>query len=79
MQTLQSFRKLADERVDMVNGQVLTIRTSEPRTFAGGMQREAAAGQGYTPRADKLDESIILKLSPLLDVRGRLGRCVAST
>jgi hypothetical protein len=70
MQTLQNFRKLADERVDMVNGQVLTIRTSEPRTFAGGMQREAAAGQGYTPRADKLDESIILKLSPLLTFDG---------
>ena len=70
MQTLQSFRKLADERVDMVNGQILTIRTSEPRTFAGGMQREAAAGQGYTPKADKLDESIILKLSPLLTFEG---------
>ena len=70
MQIQQGFRKLADERVDMVNGQILTIRTSEPRTFAGGMQREAAAGQGYTPRADKLDESIILKLSPLLTFEG---------
>ena len=49
MQSQQGFRKLADERVEMVNGQVLTIRTAEPRTFAGGMQREAAAGQGYTP------------------------------
>jgi hypothetical protein len=66
MQTQQGFRKLADERVEMVNGQTLTIRTTEPRTFAGGMQRESAAGQGYTPRADKLDESIVLKLSPLL-------------
>ena len=70
MQVQQGFRKLADERVDMVNGQVLTIRTSEPRTFAGGMQRESAAGQGFTPRADKLDESIILKLSPLLTFEG---------
>jgi hypothetical protein len=70
MQNAQSVRKLADERVDMVNGQVLTIRTSEPRTFAGGMQREAAAGQGYSPKADKLDESIILKLSPLLTFDG---------
>ena len=70
MQIQQGFRKLADERVDMVNGQILTIKTSEPRTFAGGMQREAAAGQGYTPKADKLDESIILKLSPLLTFEG---------
>jgi hypothetical protein len=70
MQLQQGFRKLADERVEMVNGQVLTIRTAEPRTFAGGMQRESAAGQGYTPRADKLEESIILKLSPLLTFEG---------
>lgn len=70
MQTTQSFRKLADERVDMVNGQLLTIRTSEPRTYAGGMQRESAVGQGYTPKADKIDESIILKLSPLLTFEG---------
>ncbi len=70
MQSQQGFRKLADERVEMVNGQVLTIRTAEPRTFAGGMQRESAAGQGYTPRADKLDESIVLKLSPLLTFEG---------
>ncbi len=70
MQLQQGFRKLADERVEMVNGQILTIRTAEPRTFAGGMQRESAAGQGYTPRADKIDESIILKLSPLLTFEG---------
>jgi|GEM_PF-1061636 len=70
MQSQQGFRKLADERVEMVNGQVLTIRTAEPRTFAGGMQRESAAGQGYTPRADKLEESIVLKLSPLLTFEG---------
>ncbi|MGD0039236.1 MAG: hypothetical protein ABSE84_02275, partial [Isosphaeraceae bacterium] len=70
MQLQQGFRKLADERVEMVNGQVLTIRTAEPRTFAGGMQRESAAGQGYTPRADKLEESIVLKLSPLLTFEG---------
>ncbi len=70
MQVQQGFRKLADEQVEMVNGQVLTIRTAEPRTFAGGMQRESAVGQGYTPRADKLDESIVLKLSPLLTFEG---------
>jgi hypothetical protein len=34
------------------------------------MQRESAAGQGFTPRADKLEESVILKLSPLLTFEG---------
>ena len=70
MQLQQGFRKLADERIEMVNGQLLTIRTAEPRTFAGGMQRESAVGQGFTPRADKLDESIVLKMSPLLTFEG---------
>ncbi len=70
MQSQQGFRKLYDERVEMLNGQVLSIRTAEPRSFAGGMQRKSAAGQGYTPKADKLDESIILKLSPLLTFEG---------
>src|SRR5262249_42704234 len=66
MQNQQGFRKLEDRRVEMLNGQTLTIATQKPQTFAGGLQRESAAGQGFTPRADKLDESIVLKLSPLL-------------
>jgi hypothetical protein len=70
LQTQQGLRKLYDDRLEMVNGQVLTIRTAEPRTFAGGMQRESAAGQGFTPRADKLEESVVLKLSPLLTFEG---------
>jgi hypothetical protein len=70
LQTQQGLRKLYDDRLEMVNGQLLTIRTAEPRTYAGGMQRESAVGQGFTPRADKLEESVILKLSPLLTFDG---------
>ena len=70
MQVQQGFRKLADQRVDMVNGQTLTIKTAEPRTFAGGIQRESAAGTGFQPKADKLEESIVLRLSPLLAFEG---------
>ena len=70
MQVQQGFRKLADQRVEMINGQTLTIKTSEPRTFAGGLQRDGAAGTGFQPKADKLEESIILKLSPLLNFDG---------
>jgi hypothetical protein len=66
MQIQQGFRKLTDQRIDMVNGQTLTIKTSEPRTFSGGIQRESAAGTGFQPKADKLEESIIMRLSPLL-------------
>ena len=73
MQIQQGFRKLADERVDMVNGQVLTIRTSEPRTFAGGMQREAAAGQGYTPAGRQARREHRPQAQPAAHLRGRLG------
>ncbi len=70
MQIQQGFRKLLDQRVTMVNGQTLTVRMVEPRTFSGGIQRESAAGTGFQPKADKLDESIVLRLSPLLAFAG---------
>jgi hypothetical protein len=70
MQVQQGFRKLADQRVEMINGQTLTIKTSEPRAFASGLQRDGAVGAGYQPKADKLEESIILRLSPLLNFDG---------
>jgi hypothetical protein len=71
MQIQQGFRKLADQRIEMINGQALTITTKEPRNYAGGMQRDGAAG-GFQPRPEKLDESIILKLSPLLNYDGNM-------
>ena len=70
MQVQQGFRKLADQRVEMINGQTLSIKTSEPRTFASGLQRDGAAGAGFQAKADKLEESIVLKLSPLLNFDG---------
>lgn len=70
MQGQQGFRRLVDQTVEVVNGQTLTVRTFEPRTYSGGIQRESATGTGYQPRADKLEESIILRLSPLLSYEG---------
>ncbi|WP_206108172.1 hypothetical protein [Paludisphaera soli] len=70
MQMQQGFRRLVDQRVEVVNGQTLTIRTFEPRTYSGGIQRESAAGTGFQPKTDKLEESIVLRLSPLLTYDG---------
>ena len=70
MQVQQGFRKLADQRVEMVNGQTLTIKTAEPRSFASGLQRDGGAGAGFQSKADKIEESVILKLSPLLNFEG---------
>jgi hypothetical protein len=70
MQLQQGFKKLADQKIEMINGQTLTIRTHEERSFAGGLQRESAAGLGFQPRVDKIDEHITLKMSPLLNFDG---------
>jgi hypothetical protein len=70
MQVQQGFRKLADQRVEMINGQTLTIKTSEPRAFASGLQREGGSGAGFQSRADKIEESVVMKLSPLLNFEG---------
>jgi hypothetical protein len=70
MQNQQGFRKIADQRVEMINGQTLTMKTTEPRTFAGGLQRDGGAGAGFQTKADKLEEFISLKFSPLLNFDG---------
>ena len=48
----QGFRSSTDQRVEMINGQTLTIKTSETRGYAGGLQRDGAVGLGYQPKAD---------------------------
>jgi len=66
MQVYQGFKLLTDQKVEMVNGQTLKITTSETRGFTGGLQREAAAGLGFQPKAEQLEEGVTLQLSPLL-------------
>ena len=70
MQVQQGFRKLEDQRLEMVNGQTLTVRTYEKRPYAGRLQRDGVAGAGFQTKADQLEESIILKFSPLLNFDG---------
>lgn len=70
MQVYQGFRLLTDQRVEMVNGQTLTVKTSEPRGYTGGMARESAVGLGYQPKAEQLEEGVTLRLSPLLTFDG---------
>ena len=70
MQVYQGFRLLTDQKVEMVNGQTLTVKTSELRGYTGGMQRESAVGLGYQPKAEQLEEGVTLRLSPLLTFDG---------
>ncbi len=70
MQVYQGFRLLTDQKVEMVNGQTLTVKTSEPRGYTGGMQREGTAGLGFQPKPEQLEEGVTLRLSPLLTFDG---------
>jgi hypothetical protein len=70
MQIQQGFRPLAKGRLEMINGQTVRWKTLEERSFVGGLQRDSAAGISFQPRPDKINEGIILKLSPLLTFEG---------
>ena len=67
MQVYQGFLLLTDQKVAIINGQTLTVKTSESRSYTGGMQRESAVGLGYQPKAESLEEGVTLRLSPLLN------------
>ncbi|WP_435016794.1 hypothetical protein TA3x_004371 [Tundrisphaera sp. TA3] len=70
MEAWQGFRLLEDQKHEMVNGLTLLVSHTDKRTFAGGLQRENAAGQGYQPKTDRLEEGIVLRFSPLLTYEG---------
>jgi hypothetical protein len=70
MQLFQGFRLLTEQKLEMVNGQSLSIKHSEMRAFTGAMERESAAGLGYQPKAEQIEEGVTLKFSPLLTFDG---------
>jgi hypothetical protein len=70
MQVHQGFKLLVNQKYEMINGQTLKVETTMARSFSGGMQRESAAGLGYQPKAEQLDEGFTLRLSPLLTFDG---------
>jgi len=66
----QGGKPLTDETIKMVNGQTLTIETTEDRDYVAGLQRSSAVGLGYQPGNEKLKEGVVLRLSPLLTYEG---------
>jgi hypothetical protein len=66
----QGGKPLTDETIKMVNGQTLTIETTEDRDYVAGLQRTSAVGLGYQPGSEKLKEGVVLRLSPLLTYEG---------
>jgi hypothetical protein len=66
MQVYQGFKLLADQRVEMINGQTLTVETTDSRNYVAGLQRESAVGLGFQPGVQQLKEGVVLRFSPLL-------------
>ena len=70
MQLYQGFQMIADSKNEIVNGQTLTVKTTEPRTYTGNLQRDSAVGLGFQPKTETLEEGVILRVSPLLTYEG---------
>jgi hypothetical protein len=70
MQIQQGFRQLAKRGVEMINGQTLSMRTHDPRTFVGRLAPESGGGIAFQPKSERIEEGVFLKLSPLLNFKG---------
>jgi hypothetical protein len=71
MQVYQGFELLADQQVEMINGQTLSMVTQEKKPYNPGLQRQATANvQSTEPSFNQLMEGITLKFSPLLTYEG---------
>jgi hypothetical protein len=70
LQIQQGFRQMAKEGVEMINGQTLSMKTREPRTFVGRLAPDPGGGIAFQPRSERIEEGVFLKLSPLLNFDG---------
>jgi hypothetical protein len=70
MKIYQGFRTLSDRRYTMLNGQTLTVKTTDAVSYVAGPQRDSAIGLGVQPGTARLEEGIVLRLSPLLTYEG---------
>jgi hypothetical protein len=71
MQVYQGFELLADQQVEMINGQTLSMITSEKKPYNPGLQRQATANNQSTEASfNQLNEGVFLKFSPLLTYEG---------
>ena len=66
----QGGKPLTDQTVQVVNGQKITVETLSPHSYVAGLQRTSAVGLGFQPGSQKLDEGVVLRLSPLLTYEG---------
>lgn len=70
MALYQGFKPLADRTIKIVNGQTVTFTTEDHLDYVAGPQRDSAVGFGYQPATQRLDEGVVLRVSPLLNYDG---------
>jgi hypothetical protein len=68
MMLYQGFKLLADKTVKMMNGQTMTMETSDIVDYVVGTQSDANGAS--QPRTDQLKEGATLRFSPLLSYEG---------
>ncbi len=70
MQVWQGFKLIGDRSCQGINGQTLKFSKLDDKSYMGGIQREGAVGLGFQPKVEKLEEGVVLRLSPLLSFEG---------
>ncbi|WZO99211.1 hypothetical protein EP7_000810 [Isosphaeraceae bacterium EP7] len=70
MQDTPGFLNLADQTIQLINGQTLTFERFTSQTYNGSLQRDSGAALGAQPKAEAIREGIELKISPLLTYDG---------
>ncbi len=70
LQIYQGFKPLADHRVKIINGQTLKMTTTDTIDYAAGLQRDHTGVLGFQQAAGQIEEGIVLRMSPLLEVDG---------
>jgi hypothetical protein len=70
LQIYQGFKPLAEQRLKMINGQTLKVATTDTIDYASGLQRDNNAAIGFQQATGQLEEGIVLRLSPLLEIDG---------
>ena len=74
MQLHQGFKLLVNQKYEMINGQTLKVETTIARSFAGGMQRDSAAGLGYSAQGRTARRRVHPPAQPAPDLRRRRPR-----
>ncbi len=70
MKEFSGFEIVEDQKRKVVNGQNLHVDRFAPANYAARAERDGAAGLGFAPAFEQLEEGVWLTISPLLTYDG---------